>query len=146
MPERPTDGSNPEDTTPEKQESAEESGEAPASNAGASQPITVSINGLDELVEKTVQTRETDPETRRDYVRIGLVIAFFALFVLVFGVGATGALLSNKPWEHAFELVKYALPFVTGLGGYILGYYFPAQTPPQNPPSSTGGGSGGQQG
>ena len=120
----------------------QESEEAPASDAGASSPVNVNIQGLDELVNETVQTRETDPETRRDYVRIGLVIAFFVLFVLVFGVGAIGALLSSKPWEHAFELVKYALPFVTGLGGYILGYYFPAQSPPQNP---DGGSSTGQQ-
>jgi hypothetical protein len=144
--ERPTDDGNPEHPTRKKQEPVGESGEAPASDAGASPPVTVNIQGLDELVNETVQTKETNPEKRRDYVRIGLVIAFFVLFVLVFGVGAAGALLSDKPWEHAFELVKYALPFVTGLGGYILGYYFPAQTLPQNPPSSTGGGPGGQQG
>ena len=77
--------------------------------------MTVNVQGLDEIVKETVKTKETDPETRRDYVRIGLVVAFFVLFVLVFGVGAAGALLSTKPWEHAFELVKYALPFVTGL-------------------------------
>jgi hypothetical protein len=143
VPERPTDDSNPEDPAPENQGPVEEPGEAPAPDAGASPPVTVNINGLDEIVKETVATRETDPETRRDYVRIGLVIAFFVLFVLVFGVGALGALLSEKPWEHAFELVKCALPFVTGLGGYILGYYFPAQAPPpaQNSPP-TGGGSG----
>lgn len=72
---------------------------------------------------------------------MGFIIGFFVVFILVFGVGALGALLSDEPWNNTFELVQYALPFVTALGGYIVGHYFPAPNPPQIP-----GGQGNQQG
>jgi VIT1/CCC1 family predicted Fe2+/Mn2+ transporter len=72
---------------------------------------------------------------------VGFIIGFFVVFILVFGVGALGALLSDEPWNNTLELVQYALPFVTALGGYIVSHYFPAPNPPQIP-----GGQGNQQG
>jgi hypothetical protein len=117
----------------ERQEPTHESEGAPDGGAPSSEDVTVSKQDLREFAEEQIQTKPRDLASRREWTRVGLIVGFFVLFILVFGAGALGALRSDEPWNNTYELVQYALPFVTALGGYIVGHYFPAQDTPQIP-------------
>jgi hypothetical protein len=102
--------------------------------------VNVDVSGVEQAAGN-IRTR--DRERGREWTRRALIVGFFILFLVVFGVASFAALQGDEPFNNVFEVVQYFAPVVTALGGYIAGHYFPAQSLPQIP---EGGGSGGQQG
>jgi hypothetical protein len=119
---------------PERQESRQEPSEAPVSDTGASAPTDVSIDesSLGELAKETIKTQDRQL-SREEWTRRALIIGVFVLFLVMFVVPAYAALLSDQPFNNVLKVVAYFAPFVTALGGYIAGHYFPSRNPPQNP-------------
>jgi hypothetical protein len=119
---------------PERQESPE--APEPSSGASPAENVNISESSLTEVAKESIKTEDRKDE-RKEWTRRALIIGFFVLFLVVFGVPAYAALQSGEPFKNVLKVVAYFAPIVTGLGGYIWGHYF---NPPQNP---GGGNSGG---
>jgi hypothetical protein len=111
-----------------------------SSGASPSDKVNIEEPSLTEVARESIRTQDRQLD-RREWTKRALIIGFFVLFLVLFGVPSWAALQSDEPFTNVLKVVNIFAPLVTTIGGYIAGHYFPGQGPPQTP---GGGGSSGQ--
>ncbi len=84
----------------------------------------------DEPPPPTLSWPDVGSAAQLDITRRGALWWMLVVFGLVLVFGGTTSAVGGEMWTHAKEFLGMVLPYLTGLLGTAIGFYFGRQRPP----------------